>query len=260
MDSPRVSSYLQYLPAILQEGEFIGRFLLAFEATLSGIAPEGEEPISTTGPVFHAGIPPIQPLSENRGLALPTNLKPPKIIIGLETILDHIEAFFDPDRTPEDFLPWLAQWVATSLRDDWSVATKRKFIGQIIPLYKLRGTRAGIQKVLELSDVEAKIVDFHDGKDVEVEEKAFGSGAKPPHFFGVIVTLRTRNPALLANTIRRVRAIVDREKPAHTYYGLQIWYPAMQINDNPQNTAFGEGIIIGQTTSLGTITANKAKI
>jgi len=34
--SKLVSSYLQYLPAILQEDPFMGRFLLAFEKILSG--------------------------------------------------------------------------------------------------------------------------------------------------------------------------------------------------------------------------------
>ena len=37
--SERVSRYLDYLPAILQEDPFIGRFLLAFERILSGLAP-----------------------------------------------------------------------------------------------------------------------------------------------------------------------------------------------------------------------------
>jgi hypothetical protein len=55
---------------------------------------------------------------------------------------------------------------ATSLRDDWSEETKRSFISNVVPLYKKRGTRDGIEKVLRLSGDEAKVVDFNDGQDV----------------------------------------------------------------------------------------------
>jgi hypothetical protein len=53
--------------------------------------------------------------------------------------------------------------------------------------------------------------------------------------------------------VRRVRAIVEREKPAHTVYALRAKYPAMRINNDPQtNTAMGPGIRVGKNTVLGT--------
>ena len=40
-----------------------------------------------------------------------------------------------------------------------------------------------------------------------------------------------------------VRALVDREKPAHSIHGLPIRYPAMQIGNDPDlNPEFGMGL------------------
>ncbi len=226
MSAP-VSSYLQYLPSVLY-GDFLGRFLLAFEAVLSGAN--------------------LSELSES----FPEEGE----LLGLEQLLDKAHEFFDPDKAPEDFLPWLAQWVATGLREDWDLATKKKFLGQIVPLYRMRGTRLGIQEVLRLSGDEAQVVDFGDGKDEPLEAREFGPDPKPPHLFGVILTVSVRDTTLLARKVRRVCAIVDREKPAHTFYALRVLYPAMRINNDPKNNKpFGPGIVVNRNTVLGTMKA-----
>ncbi|XZF66229.1 MAG: phage tail protein [Gloeotrichia echinulata DVL01] len=46
-------------------------------------------------------------------------------------MIDDIHLYFNPQDTPEEFLPWLAGWVSLSLRDDWAVEVKRQFIQQI---------------------------------------------------------------------------------------------------------------------------------
>ena len=114
-----LSRYLDHLPAVFQEDEFVGRFLLAFERVLTGL-PRPDAP----------NLPPVPP--------------------GLEQIIDGIEGFFDPARTPPDFLPWLAGWVATSLREDWDEVTRRGFLANIVSLYRRRGTAKGLQMVLQL--------------------------------------------------------------------------------------------------------------
>lgn len=195
--------YLSHLPVVLRQGPFIGRFLLAFEAVLSGLPKEADPDGIASGE-------------------------------GIEPILRGIDRIFDPWRTDPEFLPWLSQWVATSLREDWTEQTRRRFIGSIVPLYRKRGTREGIEAVLQLSGDEAEVLDFSDGRDEAREREMFGEGKKPPHFFGVIVTVKERDPMALARRTRRVRAIIDREKPAHTYYGLRILYPALQINNDPE--------------------------
>lgn len=226
--------YLAYLPAILQQGDLLGPFLLAFEAVLSGLDADR--------------LPPGLDPAAQGDLATP----------GLEQILARVDQFFDPlamsDQEAKDFLPWLATWAATSLRDDWSLDTKRTFLSQVVPLYRLRGTRAGIEAVLKISGDNVRVVDFHDGQDEDLEAKAFRMPGetqrpyayeKPPHLFGVILTVNQDDPTELARARRRVLAIVDQEKPAHTYYALRTYFPAMRINNDPaHNPAFGPGIRI----------------
>jgi hypothetical protein len=117
----------------------------------------------------------------------------------------------------------------------------------------MRGTRAGIEAVLRLcGHTDAVVVDFGDGRDEALEQQEFGIGPKPAHFFGVILTVNKIASAELAGEVRRACAVIDREKPAHTFYALRLRSPAMRINNDPNDPTFGPGIKVGVTTTLGT--------
>ncbi|UCC63670.1 MAG: phage tail protein I [Anaerolineae bacterium] len=218
MATDRMSSYLTHLPAIFQQDAFLGRFLLAFERVLSGLhPPDPDDPL------------PEQP--------------------GLEDVLDRIYIHFDPgpgtaqsDRTPEAFLPWLASWVALSLREDWAEEEKRRFLSRIVPLYRQRGTKGGLQDVLTTYIKQDSLTPYT-REDVKIYEFD-----QPVHYFQVEMTLPEPDPTALRRREKIARAIIDQEKPAHTFYTLQILIPTMQIiNDDPIN-----GILVGQNTLLGT--------
>src|SRR5262245_1786573 len=88
MATDRVSGYLAHLPALFHEDPFVGRFLLAFERIISGLRPPD----------------PHDPVGDQP---------------GLEEIIDRIHTYFAPGpgadsdaRAPDEFLPWLASWVA----------------------------------------------------------------------------------------------------------------------------------------------------
>jgi phage tail-like protein len=231
------SSYLGYLPPILQQGDLIGSFLLAFEAVLSGLDPSQ----------IPASAHPAQ-----------TDLAPglEQLLAGVHRYIDPGDSLYDDPALAKDFLPWLAQWAATSLRDDWDLATKRKFLSAVVPLYRKRGTRAGMEAVLTIAGDDVRVLDFHDGLDEALEGTEFGTADKPPHLFGVILTVNANDPTLLARSKRRVLAILDQEKPAHTYFALRTKYPAMRINDDPAHqTAFGAGIFIGKNSGIGSMKA-----
>jgi phage tail-like protein len=223
-----VSGYVAHLPAILQQGSFMGRFLLAFEAVLSGGVkkPEG----------FSGALP-----------------------LGLEEMLDDISSYFTPDEAPELFFPWLSQWVARSISDDWSLNAKRNMLSQAVSLYKTRGTRQGIQDVLNIClerSATANSSAVTNGATVtEVHDD------DRPHYFEVTLVVTERKPAELAKKARQVRAIVDQEKPAHTYYSLTIQYPGLRVNNDPKgNPDDGPGVIVGETTVLGTMTASATEL
>lgn len=196
--SSRVSSYLEYLPANQQADPFLGRFLLAFERILSGFSSaEPQDPF----PTQH----------------------------GLEEEINRIHTYFNPgtkedsDRVQSEFLPWLAGWVALSLRDEWTEETKRQFIRQIVPLYRRRGTKAGLEKILQL---------YLKSSNLPAEKVQIVEFDSPPHYFQVQVTLLDPDVEKYWRQARIARAIIDQEKPAHTYYALKILVPTMRIAGN----------------------------
>ncbi|HEV7761706.1 MAG TPA: phage tail protein I [Acidimicrobiales bacterium] len=202
MSDQSTSSYLQHLPAIFHQDPFVGRFLLAFETVLSGPGAAGQP--------------------------------------GLETLIGRLADHFDPKTTPEEFLPWLASWVALSLRADWDTATKRDFIQEIVPLYRLRGTQAGLQRMLEIYTRESVTIDdtFDD----------------PAHFFQVKLTLSDADPDRLRRKQEIARAIVDQEKPAHTFYALRVAVPTMRLVSLELQKQEGDVpklLILGTNTLLG---------
>ena len=188
------STYQQYLPAILQEDAFLGRFLLAFEKILSGFEQTPSQEQIITG----------------------NSQKVP----GLEEVLDRIHLYFNPQETPEEFLPWLAGWVGLSLRDDWGVEVKRAFILAIVKLYRWRGTKQGLSKLLGLYLKNARL-----GEKVEI----FDNFTNFPHYFQVQLTLNDRDPVKYWQQSKIAQAIIDQEKPAQTFYSLKILVPTMQL-------------------------------
>jgi phage tail-like protein len=226
-----VSRYVAHLPAVFQDDDFVGAFLLAFERILTGL-PGGDPP----------------------------NL--PAVPLGLEQILDTIETYFDPASAPAEFLPWLAGWVATSLREDWDTATRRSFIEHIVPLYRRRGTARALQGLLQiylnptrdpLRDASVEVLEAPKPGDPTYPTPY------PPRYFQVRFTVVERDPVILARRASIATEIIDREKPAHTYYGLFIGSASLQIADPPTFDSSTPpypitGVFVGVNTLLGTTT------
>jgi phage tail-like protein len=202
------SSYLESLPAVFREADaagdgFLGRFLLAFEHVLHGL-----------GDADVAGFP--------RGLA--------------EQLADAAR-HLDPERTPREFLDWLAGWVALSLAEDWTEDEQRRFLARAVPLYRLRGTARGLIELLRAytGDLPVTVYEFDN----------------VPHYFQVELSLglSLRDPDFEARKLRRQRtamAIIDQQKPAHTFYAFRFRdVPTLQI---------GVHSTVGVDTVLGSVT------
>ncbi|HEU0084508.1 MAG TPA: phage tail protein [Bradyrhizobium sp.] len=237
----QLSRLLGYLPAIFQERPAdadpaaplpLGRFLMAFESILLGL------PRNSDGEIAE--------LRQQPGLE--------EIIGGAGPLLDGIQRYFDPGpgvadshRAPPEFLNWLAGWVALTVRDDWTDEHKRTFIARAVQLYRLRGTRAGVEKfvkaytgglpveILEQAD-EFQIAD-HSQVGVDT---VLGGGA--PFFFRVILT--SSDPLGFQKQSDIVTALIELQKPAHTSFSLEVETLQFQIGDHSQ---------IGVDTLLGTL-------
>lgn len=200
------SNLLQYLPAIYQQDPFVGQFLLAFEKILLG---------------RQDGVP-----FPDAGVNFPQQ--------GLEETVASLATYFYPKQTPDEFLPWLASWTAFSLRADLAPAQQRDFIANIIQLYRWRGTKKNLQDLLKIFTIgtptvaEAQGVEFQIGVHSTIGVDTF-LGGSPPHYFKVTVAFARLAPTVLERQETIVRALIDLEKPAHTFYELDVQFPSMQV-------------------------------
>ena len=158
---------------------------------------------------------------------------------ALEFAISHVADYLDPWATGADFLPWLASWVTLRLRADWDEKTQRSFIQEIVPLYRLRGTLTGLSRMLHLYTGQPVVI-YDDFEDL-------------PFFFEVQLTLSEADPALLQVKQQIARAIIDQEKPAHTFYALQVAVPTMRlVSEARHEREKAPLLILGTNTLLGT--------
>lgn len=246
------SSYLGYLPAIFQDPDAeggqspIGRFLLAFEQVLTGLqdvdSPGFEEILE--------GFTESEPLP---GQSLRT--------------LGGVERYFDPGvRTPgagtdatgllpltqcvpdREFLDWLASWVALVPRADVSDGVTRQLVARAVSLYRQRGTKIGLEALLSLYALGVRIEEPTGWLQVGVSSTVGVDtilDGPPPHYFHVVLAIAEGTPSAdVDQQISLLRAIIDAEKPAHTYYTLDTILPdPLQVE---VHSTVGVDTIIGE--------------
>jgi len=254
----QVSGLLGYLPAIFQELPEdsadpppplpLGRLLMAFESILLGLPKRRHSE--------WADLQQQPGLEEIVGGALQQGTS--------DKLLDGIQRYFDPgpdypvdplkvtdfNRTPSEFLAWLAGWVALTLRDDWTDDHKRKFIAKAVQLYRLRGTKAGVIQFVQT---------YTGGPPVEISEQGdqFQLGVHSrigvdtildsgtPFFFRVKLTIS--DPADFQKQTDMVTALIELQKPAHTSFKLDVETIQFQIGVHSQ---IGVDTLLGVPSSL----------
>jgi phage tail-like protein len=196
----QASSLLNYLPAIYHQDPFIGSFLLAFEEVLLGLDDGQGEP-------------------------------------GLEQTIAGISTLFDPALTPEKFLPWLADWTAFTLRADLNPNQQRAFLANIVQLYRWRGTKRNLQDLLKIFTIGSPIITEPDADEFQIGvhstiglDTYLAGGA--PFFFTVTISLPRTDPTTQQRQLEIAGAIIELEKPAHTFYQLTPVFPSIQIGVN----------------------------
>jgi phage tail-like protein len=157
-----------------------------------------------------------------------------EVFLDLESTVARLANFFTPHAAPKEFLPWLAKWTAFSLRADLDENQQRDFIANVIQLYRWRGSKANLQRLLKI---------FTGGEAVVTED------AGTPHYFYVALSLpkewREKPVEFLGRKKEIAYDLIDLEKPAHTYYKLDFIYPSMQVGVRStvgKDTVLGVGI------------------
>jgi phage tail-like protein len=121
----------------------------------------------------------------------------------LEQRQDHIALYFDPRTCPAAFLPWLASWLHLAFEAHWPEARRRHVLAEAMDLYRWRGTRYGLTRMLEVCT----------GLTPDITEEA-----SQPFVFRISVTIPPGSgirPELL-------EALIEAQKPAHAGYQLEV--------------------------------------
>ncbi len=150
------------------------------------------------------------------------------LLDDVEGKLDVIHTYFDPYETPEDFLPWLASWVAFTLDENWPTEKKRYLLKKAVDFYRIRGTVKGLKLFLKLfTGVEPEILEnewpfrgFQIGVNSTI---GLDSIILPPvnlaHCF--IVDFPIHPEEVTDELIIKIHDIIQAQKPAHTTYFLR---------------------------------------
>lgn len=140
-----------------------------------------------------------------------------------EAVLESLDAFFDPRRTPDEFVLYLAGWVDLERLFDLPPAGRpqalarspvtsglgrlRELIANAAYLSRWRGTKKGLLLFLQIAT-------GSDGFDMD--EQVPGEDGRPRNFH-----IRVRAPADVAVHRALIRRIIEQEKPAYVTYELE---------------------------------------
>lgn len=210
-------SYLKYLPAMYDSGradDFLQKYLKVFEKILTGL---------------------------NDGVTVDK-----KEIKGVSETLDNISSYVLPytensaEKTaPIEFVNWLASWVGLVMKEDWSESKKREVLARIIPIYRIKGTRRGLEEFLNIyTDGGVKIYDnvglFQLGVNSRV---GISTAIDVVNSFRVEITLsgNEQQPNAIARKKKLIETIVLREKPVHTNHDL-VWINVSSLQIEVRST------------------------
>ncbi len=187
------SRYLQYLPALYERDEFMGRFLMLFES-------------------FWAPI---------------------------EMQASGIDDYFNPRMAPMEMTRWMAERFNLAWYPDLPEENRRNLLSSAVHLYRKRGTRQGLQELLEILTrsaveiVEHRAENFSIGPEARLGHGIALGSANQPHTFVVRLRLPPVPETVGGKAVspeeqerlervrrEQIRAIIDAEKPAHVTYSL----------------------------------------
>jgi hypothetical protein len=130
-----------------------------------------------------------------------------------------------------ELLQWQSEWVGLETDDGWTVDYLRNTLATILPLFRQRGTAAGLQALLQVMlDPHLTVADVSGSPPLSVGANTAIKtrydpgdpvlGGVRPYAFIVYfkpATSDLTDPAV-TRQVAAIKALVDREKPVHTTY------------------------------------------
>ncbi|GIJ26809.1 phage tail protein [Micromonospora qiuiae] len=74
-----------------------------------------------------------------------------EVLAPILLTLDCLDAYFDLELTPPDFLDWLAGWVAAPVDRDRPPQARRDLVRHAVELHRWRGTARGVELALRVA-------------------------------------------------------------------------------------------------------------
>jgi phage tail-like protein len=127
----------------------------------------------------------------------------------IEDVLQQLHATFDPRRTPDRFVPFLAAWLDLGrvLPVSTGLAPLRELVAAAAAIAQTKGTARGLILFLETAVGVGGFV---------IQEEILGPDGRPRPFHVRIVA-----PAGASPHRALVERIIESEKPAHVTYDLE---------------------------------------
>lgn len=131
--------------------------------------------------------------------------------------LDNIHNIFNPMETRREFLLWLSSWFSLEIGAQLPEVRYRRLIREIVPLYRWRGTKVGLSRILEIiSGYKPEIIEgYYDEKDIQSESISFTFSEVGSSENLIVIKFPISQKELGGRTVKTLFNIVDKEKPAH---------------------------------------------
>lgn len=150
----------------------------------------------------------------------------------IEEKIDYIANYFDVDHSPPTFLRWLCQWVGLEIDQTWTTEKIRKLLKAMPYLYKKRGTKRAIEKILQIylgvfpiiiENFQVQQEDLHP----EIKRMMNRIYGENPYGYTVLVKLDRDLTDAQINTVNK---ILKNESPAYCEYNFVILKPLIFLD------------------------------
>lgn len=140
-----------------------------------------------------------------------------EVLAPVFATLDCFESYLDPRLAPEDFVDWLAAWVALELDDSWTLTQRRLLVTHAVDLHRKRGTRRGLAAHIRLlTGGEVEVTDSGGCTSSDHPNVPLAASGRPS------VTVRVRVVRPEAVDRRRLTAVVREAVPAHVLVNVDL--------------------------------------
>ena len=175
------------------------------------------------------------------------------VVAPIYSALDCWDSYLDADLAPDDFIDWLASWVGVEIDEHWPLERRRRLIKEIVVLYRIRGTSAGLASHVNLyAGVTPEILE-NGGCLWSQEANTPLPGSADAH-----LTVRLRVPDPDAINRATIERIVAASRPAHLAVSVEVLTEtgrviASEEHEGHEEAAAGDARLSGdgQASSTG---------